>query len=335
MKVVDSSNRQMPVSIIIPAYNAAPFIGETLESVFAQTFTDYEVILINDGSPDAEVFERAIAPYRARLTYISQENRGASAARNAGLKAAQGEFVAFLDADDIWLPDYLAEQITFIRRHDVDLVGADAMVFDETGQNSHSYMNALGNDRSETSLVTFEALVRGEQNLITSGVVSRREAVVTSGVFDESLRNAQDFDLWIRMLLGGALIAFQRKTLLRYRNREGSLSGDSVNRINRELRVYRKILAEYEVSPNQQREVERAILRCDRELHLVAGKEQLSRREFPQALESFRKAKTIQSNWKLRMSCLLLAIAPNLLAKLNSVLNEHRGRRATVLRNTP
>jgi glycosyltransferase involved in cell wall biosynthesis len=323
------------VSIIIPAYNAAPFIGETLQSVFAQTFTDYEVLLINDGSPDTEALELAIAPIRDRINYIKQENRGASAARNAGLKEAQGEFVAFLDADDVWLPEYLEEQIAFTRSHDVNLICADAIVFDEEGVDSESYMNALTKDRSETGLVTFDGLIRGGQNLITSGVVARRKSVVAAGLFDESLRNAQDFDLWIRMTLLGARLAFQRKALLRYRDREGSLSGDATNRINRELRVYRKILAEYDITREQQLDVESAIRRCDRELHLVQGKEHLNRREFPQALESFRKARAIQSNWKLRLSCLLLAIAPNVLVKLNSLLNERRSHRATVLRNAP
>src|SRR3989442_2756657 len=127
-------NQSPKVSDIIPAYNAAAFVGETLGSVFAQTFTDYEVIVINDGSPDTEAFERAIAPYRERLNYIEQENRGASAARNAGLRAARGEFVAFLDADDSWLPNYLEEQIKFLRAHNVDLVCADAAIYNEFGE---------------------------------------------------------------------------------------------------------------------------------------------------------------------------------------------------------
>ena len=88
------------VSLIIPAYNVAAFISETLASVFAQTFTDFEVIVVNDGSPDTEELERELARFIARVNYVKQENRGASAARNAGLRTPRGEFVAFLDADD-------------------------------------------------------------------------------------------------------------------------------------------------------------------------------------------------------------------------------------------
>jgi glycosyltransferase involved in cell wall biosynthesis len=101
------------ISVVIPAYKVAPFIDETLKSVFAQTFTDYEVIVVNDGSPDTEEFERAIKPYLDRIRYLKQENCGASVARNSGLLSARGEFVAFLDADDLWLPTYLEAQMKF------------------------------------------------------------------------------------------------------------------------------------------------------------------------------------------------------------------------------
>ncbi|HVQ37505.1 MAG TPA: glycosyltransferase family 2 protein, partial [Pyrinomonadaceae bacterium] len=115
------------VSIVMPAYNVSTYIGETLDSVFAQTWTDYEVIVVNDGSPDTVELERALGPYRPRIRYIKQNNLGAGAARNEGLRAAQGEFIAFLDADDLWFPNYLEEQLRFIRENDYDLVCADAM----------------------------------------------------------------------------------------------------------------------------------------------------------------------------------------------------------------
>src|SRR5688500_16843212 len=95
---------QIPlVSVIIPTYNAAEFIGETLDSVFAQTFKNFEVIVINDGSSDNVQLEQVLQRYPVNLHYIKQDNQGAAAARNAGLHAATGEFVAFLDADDTWV----------------------------------------------------------------------------------------------------------------------------------------------------------------------------------------------------------------------------------------
>src|SRR5436190_17482579 len=97
------------VSIIIPAYNVAPFISEALNSVTAQSLTDYEVIVINDGSTDE--LEQVLESFRTMITYVRQENRGLSGARNAGLRLARGQYVALLDADDIWMPDYLEKMV--------------------------------------------------------------------------------------------------------------------------------------------------------------------------------------------------------------------------------
>ena len=85
------------LSIIIPAYNAAAFIDETLESVFAQTFSDFEVILVNDGSSDGPELERVIAPYRNRILYLDQDNLGPAGARNTGIRHARGKYLAFLE----------------------------------------------------------------------------------------------------------------------------------------------------------------------------------------------------------------------------------------------
>src|SRR6266446_7561688 len=163
------------VTIIIPAYNVAPYIGETLDSVFAQTFADYEIIVINDGSPDTEDLERALARFIDRINYLKQENRGASAARNAGLHAARGEFVAFLDADDLWLPNYLDEQMKFIRERGCDLACADAEYFGATTHDAPTYMTLLMDSAPAFGDVTFLELVAAERSLITSGVVARRE----------------------------------------------------------------------------------------------------------------------------------------------------------------
>jgi glycosyltransferase involved in cell wall biosynthesis len=314
------------LSVIIPAYNAAPYIGEALQSVFAQTFADYEVIVVNDGSPDTAELERVIAPYRAQLNYLRQENRGASAARNAGLTAARGELVAFLDADDVWLPSYLEEQVSFLGEFEADLVCADAHIVNEGRIQTETYMDGLMVGNAAAGEVTFDGLISGDQSLITSGVVARRQHVITTGSFDEALRNAQDFDLWIRLALNGHRLAYQRKALLRYRYHEGSLSGDSFNRVNRELRVFRKILATYEINPDQRAQVLSAIRSVERELNLVQGKEHLDRREFSAARDFFRKADALGPTMKLKLVRFLLAIWPDLLRSSTLILMKWRLR---------
>jgi glycosyltransferase involved in cell wall biosynthesis len=120
---------QPAVSVIIPAYNTAPFIAETLASVFAQTVHDDEVIVVNDGSPDTLEFERAIQPFKNRIRYTVQTNRALSAARNTGIAASRAELVALLDSDDVWEHDYLAWQVDVLRRGRFDIVYPNARPF--------------------------------------------------------------------------------------------------------------------------------------------------------------------------------------------------------------
>ena len=117
------------VSVIIPVYNGEKYIEEALESAFAQTFQDFEVIVINDGSTDAT--EERLAKYQDRIVYVKQENRGLAATRGVGVEKARGEFIAFLDADDIWLPTKLERQVEFAHAHpEYGIVTTDALNFE-------------------------------------------------------------------------------------------------------------------------------------------------------------------------------------------------------------
>jgi glycosyltransferase involved in cell wall biosynthesis len=308
---------QMPkVSVIIPAYNVSSYIGETLDSVFAQTFADYEVIIINDGSPDTEELERALSRFIDQVNYLKQENRGASAARNTGLHAAKGEFIAFLDADDLWLPSYLDEQIKFMTECDCDLVCSDAEVFSDVCHEEQSYMEALMPGSPSTGNVTFLGLLSAEQSLITSGVVVRRELVIKAGLFDEALRNSQDFDLWLRLAHKGTRMAYQRRTLLRYRSRDNSLSGDEVNVHRRELRVLEKVESSYDLSLAERPEAISVIERRRAVLEFELGKLYLVRGEFTHARESFGKAHQSQRSWKTQAAVSFSRLAPRLMKSL-------------------
>ena len=300
------------VSVIIAAYNVSEFIGETVESVFAQTFRAYEVIVVNDGSEDRSELERVLEPYRERIIYITQENQGLAASRNRGLREARGEYAAFLDADDVWLPTYLEEQLDFIRRGDYDLVYSDALLFGDSPLAGQTFMETA----PSRGPVTFESLVSAECNVIGSGVVARRRKLFDAGLFDKGLRNSQDFDLWIRMVRMGARMAYQRKVLLKYRYREGSLSGDAANRIARELRVLDKIETAYDLTPGERAQVSRAKDRIRATMELENGKRHLARGEFAEARACFSKANRSLKSWKLGAALLSLRIAPRLFMKV-------------------
>jgi glycosyltransferase involved in cell wall biosynthesis len=304
------------VSIVIPAYNVAEFMGETLATVFAQTFKDYEVIIVNDGSPDTEEFERVLQPYLERIVYLKQENRGASAARNAGVRAARGELIACLDADDLWSPNYLAEQLSFIDRQGCDLACADAMIFGVSVDAGRSYMDSLMGDAPPTGQVTFLELVNADRSLITSGIVVRRALVLEVGLFDEALRNAQDLDLWLRLARHGARLAYQRRVLLKYRARSGSLSGDAINSHRRELRVFDKIEQSYGLTAAERAEVVPVIRKRRALLHYELGKLFLLPGDFASARESFAQANSFWRSWKTLGALWFARLAPRLMKEL-------------------
>jgi len=312
----ERAGAQPLVSVVVPAYNSAAFIAETLDSVLAQTYASFEVVVVNDGSPDTAEFERVLAPYLARhpgrVRYFRQENRGAGAARNLGLREARGEFVAFLDADDLWLPAYLEEQVRFVRAGGYDLAYTDALLFGDSPQAGMTYMETAPSDGP----VTFLSLIRGECNVITSGVLARRGAVVEAGLFDESLRNSQDFELWARLAWRGARLGYQRKVLVRYRCHEGSLSGDAQNRLARELKVMRHIRDAYQLGGDEREEVERVLVRQQAAIDLERGKSLIGEGRISEASEVIAAARRVLGGWKLAAALLLLKVSPRLFVKL-------------------
>ena len=304
------TNEQLPiVSAIIPAYNAADYIGAALDSIFSQTMRDYEVIVINDGSPDTVQLEQALAPYLSRIVYLKQENRGAAAARNAGLRIARGRFVAFLDADDFWLPEYLSEQIRFLETSGADMVYADALLIGSVSEEGRTYME-LTPSRGK---VTAVSLLSATSNVITSGVLARAASIIEVGMFDEDIKRGHDFDLWLKLAKQGARIDFQRKVLLQHRVLESSLSGDLVSRHGRTLKVLESINKRHQLSASEQAALDRSVKRGAAALNVELGKEKLLQKDFGGASEAFKEANRFYRSWKLRTVLLGLRLAPHLL----------------------
>jgi glycosyltransferase involved in cell wall biosynthesis len=173
------------VSVIIPAYRASADIPDALALVFAQTFSSFEVIIVDDGSPDATELEAAVAPYRNRVRYLVQRNRGAGAARNTGIRAARGRYVAFLDADDRWHEDFLRRQTCLLDAHpECGLVYSDAVISGDTPLAGQRFMDTA----PSAGAVTLLSLIRQQCNIMLSTVVVRRTPLVEAGLFDEGLR---------------------------------------------------------------------------------------------------------------------------------------------------
>ncbi|MEH1816780.1 MAG: glycosyltransferase family A protein [Nostoc sp.] len=182
------------VSVLIPAYNAMNYLPETLENVLSQTFSDFEVIVVNDGSSDE--IEQWISQIKdPRVKLISQKNQGLAGARNTGITNAQGEYIAFLDADDLWEPTKLEKQLRVLEENpEVALVYTWVAFIDETGKpTGRIFKNQAEGD-------VWKKLT--EHNIVESGSVGmvRRSCFETVGLFDCNLGSyLEDWDMWLRM----------------------------------------------------------------------------------------------------------------------------------------
>ena len=300
------------VSVIIPAYNAAAFIAESLDSVYAQTFADFEVIVVNDGSPDTQDLEHALKAYPAKLCYLKQENQGAAAARNTGIKAARGEFVAFLDADDTWLPAFLEKQIDMLQRTQADVVWADALISGDSPLAGRTFMGV----QPASAEVTPENLLSVKVTVLTSTVVARRLPILEVGLFDVRLRRGQDFELWLKLARRGCRFVYQDEVLAHRRVVESSLSGSIMSQLQRTLTVLDAISAKGNLTPSEEAALQVNLRRTHHELAVENGKEKLLGRDFRAALDCFQEARKFRHSWKLVLVCLGLKTAPELLWRI-------------------
>jgi glycosyltransferase involved in cell wall biosynthesis len=294
------------VSVIIPAYNAAAYIKETLDSVFAQTYQSFEIIVVNDGSPDTPALEEVLLPYRDRIVYLTQENRGLSGARNTGLRAATGSMVALLDADDIWLPDYLEQQTTFLRQHpEYDLVYCNALFFGESIYDGKKYMNVCLSEGEATSA----AIISRRCHVFVS-VTARTEILKRFG-FDESLRSCEDFDCWLRFTAAGHRIGYHRKVLVRYRKHAASLSADPTGMANYNLRVLTNSLGLWPEGSEEKRLLLQAKATKTAEIENFRGKSALRNQDIPAAIAHLRAANSFYKSAKISAVIFLLRVAPS------------------------
>ena len=308
------------ISVVIPAYRAAKYIGQTLDSVLAQTFTDLEAIVVNDASPDTAELERVLSRYDARVRYIVREtNGGPGAARNTGILAAAGEYLAFLDGDDYWEPDFLAEQMAFLTQHpDVSLVYSNARWFlDGSGATIGSLMSRSPSNGDPT----FEAVVRQQCTVGTSAVVVRRRAVIDAGLFDPEIGNhSEDFDLYLRLAKSGAQLAYHRKILVHHRVHAESLTAEMSHLHQGALRVLRKTAARGDLTDAERQAVAATSAKIEAEFNLRRARLALERRDFAEALDAVTAAHRFYRTPKLKMVMIALRLFPGL------VLLLHRGR---------
>ena len=227
-------SRDPAVSVVIPTYSHRDLIGETLDSVFAQTFRDFEVIVLDDGSTDgtAELLRPLVDERRIR--YLRQENSGQAAARNRGLAEARGEFVAFLDDDDLWPREKLDWQVAALRQNpDAVLVYGEERHLHPDGRLTR---HILGQPPDGEVYAKFRL-----RNWITSPgqTLIRTDVLREIGGFDTSLWGADDWDLYIRLARRGPFV-FRPDVALHYRIHEGNASRQAIRHALNDMHVVRR-----------------------------------------------------------------------------------------------
>lgn len=272
------------VSVITPAWNAAEFLPQTIESVLAQTFTDWEMLIVDDGSTDETVsIVRSYAARDARIRLLQQANAGPSAARNRAMRSARGEFFAFLDSDDRWDPAFLRAQLdVFAAYPETDLVTGngwfDGGAFD--GRPTRPVIDGCP-VLTLTDLITYESSVF----IMT---VFRRTVFDTIGGMDEGQWTSEDYDFWLRAALAGFAFRRNPRPLAWYRVRGNSLSRDRVRMLEGVLHTFAKTRLRCAPGSEAHAAVDRQIARFQSELLLEQAKQALERADYVDAAARLR-----------------------------------------------
>jgi len=274
-------------SVVIPAYNAARTIPQTLDSVLIQTCQKFEIIVVDDGSTDdTAAIAAEVAGDRARV--VRQQHHGVSAARNRGIELARAPWVSLLDADDLWLPPYLARMEAAVRADpDVGLLFTDAWVYDETVRRIRRQpMMAARHPADplpEDPVGFLTALLGG--NFVYTSATASREALTAVGGYAVDLTHAEDYDLWLRLTMAGRRAVFVGGPLALYRigRTEGSLSSNRREMAKSELDVIRRLLDHRDL-PGQQEAIARSRVEQLKRAVAVLEYDDSDRRSFPRRL---------------------------------------------------
>ncbi len=239
----DELSGQIPgrVSIIMAAYNGQKYIADSIRSVIAQTFQDWELIVVDDGSVDgtAEIVRR-LQSSDCRIHFIYQSNGKQAKARNTGIRHSSGEFIAFLDQDDMWVDNKLEKQVEVLSATDVDVVFSDGFYFQ--GDNIFDEANRFSTVDGKFDGDSFFRLSFTINRIPILSAIVRRKSLVRIGLFEEDpqYQNCDDYDLWLRLADAGATFFGMRDVLVRYRLHPDQASNNLIQTLKAEIIILEK-----------------------------------------------------------------------------------------------
>jgi glycosyltransferase involved in cell wall biosynthesis len=294
------------VSVVIPAYNCAQYIAQAVQSVLDQSFASYEIIIVNDGSPDTEALEAALASFRSRIVYVKQSSKGPAGARNTGILRAQGKYVAFLDGDDYWSREHLAKQIDMLERQSgLELAYCDCQLIKDEKPFTRAFQL-----QPQAQFVSFESLLSEDSAISTSSTVVSRAAILAAGLFDEGFLRCEDFDLWLRMSFAGVRMDYHPDAEVYHRINSVGLSANRTAMIQDLIRVYQKTATQLRLTRRQLDIIGEMVRRAEAEYSVEKLKDSLEKKDFEQARSAADRALALKKNWKLKVSALALRTAP-------------------------
>lgn len=276
------------VSVIIPAYNSADTVGATISSALTQSYPHVEVIVVDDGSTDETA--NIAAAYGERIMLLRQPNGGCASARNLGAQAAQGQLLAFCDADDILLPSCIEAAVRAWRTADDPqaCVYMNAYFMRNDGISPfRTVMSSRTPKRADQRRAILEA------NFTSAHMMIPRSAYDAVGGFNGGLRTVEDWDIWMRLIFSGHLAVDVRKPHLLYRWTSTSLSSDTPQMLADERRIFESLRATAELTNDELKYIERRLSGpSPREMRIHADMA-ISRGEFTEAAKLFRSAASL------------------------------------------
>ena len=300
------------VSVIMPAYNVEPYVRGAIRSALAQTYTNFEVIVVDDGSRDGTADAvREASKEDSRVRLVQQPNRGLAGARNTALRAARGEYFALLDSDDLWEPQFLAEQMAVLEaRPDVDIVTGNGWYLE--GPRHGEVARPSPDPRPEPCL----ASIIGDERAVFIMSVVRRRVYTSIGAFDEEMRSNEDYDFWLRAAVAGFTFARNDRPLGHYRVRADSLSASDVRMLRGILHVYRKLRPLIAHRPAEMAILERQIARFETELLAAEARLAIEIADFEAAREHLGALHARRGGAALGLARLLARWSPKTLKRV-------------------
>jgi glycosyltransferase involved in cell wall biosynthesis len=305
----------------MPTYNTAHFIAASLNSVLEQTFSNFEIIVVNDGSPDTPDLEITLKPFQSRIVYIKQENKRAAGARNTGISRARGEFLAFLDSDDVWLPDHLALQMQMFKEDPtLDLVYSNCLSVGDP-----RYPQEFMSRCPSAGSATFVALVMEQCQIPVSTVVARKSVIERAGLFDESLARCDDYDMWLRAAFHGAKIGYTRRVQARLADgRPGSLGASSARMTEAYWKILQKMDQTLPLTHSDRCAVQKRSTKAHGLYLLQEGKQNLRQGQIAAAKNLLSEANSYLRSPKISLVLLGLSLAPTATKSLASLVERLR-----------